>query len=280
MNRSMINASVSMGQLQRKIDTIGHNLANSNTNGYKRRETNFQDLLVQQFDNQRREAEETGRRTPNGIRTGVGARLSETELVLEQGGIKTTDRDLDLALAKENHFFEISSVDNNGQVTTRYTRDGAFYVSPSAGNPNVLDLVTANGDRVLGTNGPIQIPAGFEKINIDESGQIMIDMPTGPQQNAGQIAVSEVIRPQLLVSAGDNQFALPNLQELGIAEQDVVAPADPQQVGVKQRALEMSNVDMGQEMTELMTSQRQYQFNAKSISISDQMMQLVNGLRT
>lgn len=281
MNRSMINASISMGQLQQKMDTIGNNLANTSTNGYKRRETNFQDLLVQQFNNQLRPDEEIGRRTPNGIRSGVGSRVTETELILDQGGLKPTDRDLDIALTRENQFFEISVVNNNGEAATRYTRDGAFYLSPSAQNPALLNLVTANGDQVLGTNGqPIMVPANFKKINIADNGTINVDMHQGDPQTAGQIAVTEVNRPQLLVSAGNNQYTLPDLQALGIDEQDILGPANQEAVGMKQRTLEMSNVDMGMEMTELMTAQRAYQFNARSISVADQMMQLVNGLRT
>ncbi|OEH93341.1 flagellar hook-basal body protein [Bacillus solimangrovi] len=278
MNRSMINASVTMGQLQRKIDTIGNNIANIDTNGYKSRETSFQDLLVQQFDNQLKEDEEVGRRTPNGIRGGVGAKLAETELKLDQGSIQVTDRDLDLAILKENQFFEVA-VNNNGVEEFRYTRDGAFYLSPSADNPELLNLVTANGDFVLGNGGPITIPENFKEININEEGQINVKTRDDGVVTVGRIAMTEVIRPQLLLSLGNNQYGLPNLEELDLAEQDVLNRV-PEEVALKQRALEKSNVNMSNEMSNLMLAQRSYQFNAKSISIADQMMQLVNGLRS
>ena len=51
------------------------------------------------------------------------------------------------------------------------------------------------------------------------------------------------------------------------------------QVSIQQRALEQSNVDMSKEMTDLINLQRAYQFQSRSVSIADQMMGLVNGIR-
>ncbi|WP_332628601.1 hypothetical protein [Halalkalibacter flavus] len=59
-------AAVTMGQIQRKLDMISHNIAN--TTGYKRRESTFSDLLYQQVNNQSKVEVEVGRFTPNGIR--------------------------------------------------------------------------------------------------------------------------------------------------------------------------------------------------------------------
>ena len=68
--------------------------------------------------------------------------------MLAQGALKTTDRNLDVALTKENLFFTVNVQDQNGS-STRFTRDGAFFLSPVAGNGNQVQLVTAEGDAVL-----------------------------------------------------------------------------------------------------------------------------------
>lgn len=266
-----------MGQLQKKIDTIGHNLANSNTNGYKRRETNFNDLLFQQINNQPNTNLEIGRRTPNGIRQGSGAKLSETNLRMEQGSIKLTDRSLDLALKRPNDFFELLA-EENGDFATRYTRDGAFYLSPY--DEGEMALVTGNGDFVLGTNGePIFVPENFKDIKITETGEIVVTDNDNNEESIGQLQLVQILKPQLLQSTGENQFALPDLEQLNLWEEDVYQDVSGQEGAVQQKALEMSNVDTSTEMTELLTAQRSYQFNAKSISIADQMAGLISNLR-
>ena len=110
MNTSMITASVTMGQLQQKLDTISNNIANSNTTGYKRRESTFSDLLVQQVNNGPNARDEIGRLTPYGLRVGSGARVAQTSLVLMQGPLQTTDRELDFALTEKDQFFRIETV--------------------------------------------------------------------------------------------------------------------------------------------------------------------------
>jgi flagellar basal-body rod protein FlgG len=275
MNRSMISASVTMGQLQKQLDTISNNLSNVDTNGFKRRDVRFSDLLTQQMNNQPNERLEEGRRTPNGIRQGNGARAVETPLRLEQGSIEETERELDLALKNPYQFFQIEAFDNDGNPVRRYSRDGAFYLSP-AGNGE-LSLVTKNGDHVLGANGPISIPEDATNVAINDSGEITVTYADDTTQYVDQLEIANIIRPQLLLNQGDNLYALPDLQQLNIAEGDVVQIAE--QPGVQQFALETSNVDVSAAMTDMLTAQRSYQFNAKSISIADQMMGLVNGLR-
>lgn len=277
MNRAMLTASVTMGQLQKKIDTIGHNLANTDTVGYKKRETNFNDLLFQQINNQANENKEIGRRTPNGIRQGSGAKLSETNLRMEQGSLKVTDRPLDIALTRPTDFFELL-VEENGNFATRYTRDGAFYLSPY--EEGEMALVTADGDFVMGTEGePIFVPEDFKDLKFTETGEIVVTYDDNTEESLGQLQLVQMLRPQLLQATGANQFALPDLEQMNLLEEEVFQVASGEAGLIQQGALEMSNVDMATEMTELMTTQRSYQFNAKSISIADQMAGLIGSLR-
>ncbi|MFZ3589029.1 flagellar hook-basal body protein [Bacillus sp. DJP31] len=271
MNRSMITATNTMAQLQKQLDNISHNISNLNTTGYKRREMNFQELLFQQYNNQPIERNEEGRLTPNGIRQGVGAKVSLTSLQLAQGSIKTTDRALDVALLKENQFFQIE-VDGE----TQYTRDGSFSLSvlPSG----ATQLVTSEGNPVLSESGPIIFGEGSTSFSISKNGELTVNYQDGTADSFN-LSVVQIQRPQVLQSAGNNAYSIPNLEELGMVEADVFGLMDRFDISVQQGALEQSNVDLQKEMTEMINTQRSYQFNAKSISIADQMMGLVNGIR-
>lgn len=277
MSRSMIQAAVTMGQLQQKLDTIGHNLANSQTTGYKSRQAEFSSLLFQQIENLNHPANGTGRLTPDGIRIGSGARMGAINSNMNAGNIVTTDRMLDTALLRENYFYQIQVTENN-VTEIRYTRDGAFYLSPINDNGDLM-LVTKDGHPVLGANGPIVIEPGFDSIQIQDNGQIVVSR-NGQTETAGSLAVVEITRPRILEAAGNNMFRLPDLAALGYAFGEIVqAPANIDGM-LKSGALEQSNVDIAEQMSELILTQRSYQFNARTISTSDQMMGLINQLRT
>ncbi len=267
----MITATNTMTQLQKQLDNISHNISNVNTVGYKKRETNFQELLFQQFNNQPIDRNEVGRLTPNGIRQGTGAKVSHTSLQLNQGNIITTERMLDIALLKENQFFEIEV---DGQ--THYTKDGSFSLSvlPSG----ETQLVTSDGHPVLSETGAIIFREGQTGFSISNNGELTVNYEDGSSE-AFDLSIAQIQRPQLLQSAGSNFYALPNLDNLGILEVDVFAAINRNDISVQQGALEQSNVELQKEMTEMINTQRSYQFNAKSISIADQMMGLVNGIR-
>ncbi|WP_042341965.1 flagellar hook-basal body protein [Bacillus timonensis] len=277
----MITATNTMSQLQKQLDIIGNNLANIDTTGYKKRQVNFSELLSQQFDNQPVSDQEQGRVTPNGIRAGVGAKLGSTHMMMTQGAIKTTDRELDIAFTKENQFLQIL-VDENGVQVPRFTRDGALYLSPVNDGTNQVSLVTSNGNPVLDQDGePIVFVDNFKEIQISANGGLTV-VPREGMPQTFNLSVVEVKKPQLLQAVGQNQFGLPDLAELGINTDDVFVSLEGDlrgEVSIQQRALEQSNVDMATEMSNLMLTQRSYQFNAKSISLSDQMMGLVNGIR-
>ncbi len=279
--RSMITATNTMSQLQKQLDTIGHNLANTDTTGYKKRQVNFSELLTQQFNNQPVAAQEEGRLTTNGVRVGVGAKIGSTNMMMSQGAIKKTDRELDIAFTKENQFLQIVA-DENGVQVPRFTRDGSLYLSPVNDGTNRVALVTSDGNPVLDQDGePIAFVDRFKEIQISANGEITVIPEAGAPQRFN-LSVVEVQKPQLLQAVGQNQFALPDLAELGIAADDVFVSlqgALREQVSMQQGALEQSNVNLTTEMSDLLLTQRSYQFNAKSISISDQMMGLVNGLR-
>ncbi|PDM41748.1 flagellar hook-basal body protein [Parageobacillus toebii] len=278
----MITAANTMAQLGQQLDVISNNIANSNTTGFKRRETNFGELLAQQFTNLPND--KATRLTPNGVRYGVGARLAETNLVLAQGALTKTDRALDVALAKEGQFFRVLVQGENGAQEIGYTRSGAFYLTPSAENPNELMLVTSDGHPVLDeNNAPILLPEGFKNITISNNGTITAVASDGRVMRRANIGITTILRPQLLQSVGDNIFTLPDLNALNVNEADVAVNMIGNlrnQISMTQGALEQSNVDLGTELTDMMITERSYQLNARAISLSDQMLGLINGIRS
>lgn len=278
MSRIMLNATNTMNQLQKQLDTIGHNIANVDTIGYKNRQSTFQELLVQQSNNQTLNQYESIRNTPLGIRMSSGAGLAQTKLNLTQGALKNTDRMLDFALAKEDQFFTVQ-VTENGQTNTQFTRNGVFYLSPI--NNNELMLVTAEGHPVLDSNEqPIVLPENVKNIKLQPEGVILAEL-NNDQAIARELGMAQVIRPQMLEARPGSLFALPPANIAN--QQDVVGfiqGAARQDINLRQGMLEQSNVDLASEMTEMTLMQRSYQFNARSVQFADQMMGLVNGLKS
>jgi flagellar basal-body rod protein FlgG len=281
MNRTMITATNTLSQLQKQMDIISHNLANIDTAGYKRREASFTDLLVQEFRNQPNDALEQNRQTPFNIRQGTGARLGQTQMVLTQGSLKQTDRALDTAFTAEGQFYRVMVQDENGGTSLNLTRNGALYLSPISDNETML--VNSDGHAVLDENNqPITIAGNVKSFKINETGNFSAVMYDGTSQEVN-LGVVLVKKPQFLEQKGGNLLGLPaDLNGLGVTEADILTEMTGplrNQVSIQQSVLEQSNVDMSKEMTDLINVQRGYQFHAKSITLADQMLGLVNGIR-
>jgi flagellar basal-body rod protein FlgG len=275
MNRTMITATNTLSQLQKQMDIISNNMANVDTNGYKRREATFTDLLVQEFNNQERANKEVNRLTPNGIRQGTGAKLGQAQLIMNQGALKQTGRSLDTAFTKEGQLFKVL-VQTNGVNEVQYTRNGALYLSPLT-DTEVM-LVNGDGLPVLDeNNNPITINGEAKDYSIDANGQLTVTKTAGVTE-VFNLGVVRVNKPQFLEQRGGNLLGLP----ANIAEDEVLTELTGglrAEISLQQGALEQSNVDLSKEMTELINVQRAYQFQSRSVTLADQMMGLVNGIR-
>lgn len=273
--RIMGQAYGTMNELQKKLDTVSHNIANSDTAGYKARKAEFSSLLFQQINNMTDPRNAEGRQTPDGIRIGSGARLGSVQFHSGLGVMKTTDRPLDTMLLNENHFYTVE-VQDGANTNVYYTRDGSLYLHPV--NDGEMMIVTEDGHPVLGVDGPIRINGQFDHINIGENGDVVVTRGN-EQEIVGRLNVVEAVRPRLLEAAGDNFFRLPNLDELGLNEADIIQVVNDDRL-IKSGVLESSNVNMSEEMTDMIVTQRAYQFNARSITMADQMQGLINQIRT
>lgn len=280
MLRTMLTATNSLNQIQQQIDTISNNLANVNTAGYKAKEARFSEMLYQEYFNTRRD-EQAARLTPQGIRYGVGAKISQIQTNHAQGSLQNTGRDLDFALTKEGQYFNILMPAENNGVNVVYSRQGNFYVTPV--NDGQVMLVNADGYAVADKNGnPIIFRDDVAGFALGENGMLNVKFNDGTEA-LFQLGITEIHLPQVMEQISGSYLAVPeNADELGYDENDLLTNlvGDAREnIGLENQKLEMSNVNLTKEMTNLIQAQRSYQFNARAITIADQMMGLINGIR-
>ncbi|MBP1992616.1 flagellar hook-basal body protein [Paenibacillus eucommiae] len=285
MNNSMINSSVSMHALQQKLDILANNMANSNTNGFKKKEASFEDVLTN-IKNQPQGFRQQGRLSPLGFNQGWGSRLVQTQINMSQGPIQSTGNITDLAIQGDGLFeLAIPTTDANGNQAfqTAWTRNGALHLSPD--NQGSMTLNTEDGHYLVNTNGaPVRIPKNYRP-EIDQNGNIFAYSEinhSAPPINVGQIKLVRVVRPQLLQELGNNLYTLPaDIGDIQNVLQNVNGnPMDgADRVEVMQGYLEQSNVNMADEMTDLVMVQRAFQLSSRAVTSSDTMMNLANNLR-
>lgn len=265
MYTSMINAVSGMRAAQVKMDSIGNNVANTNTFGYKSQEVSFGSILADQAKVQPKTPNEKGRLTPPQLRVGYGALANLTRTNMQAGAPTPTEVDTDFYL-QGNGFFGVQADD--GQL--RLTRSGAFQLMNQGDGRMVLG--TAEGYRVLNTEGqPIEIPSGY-RLQVAENGAVSFIHKANSNdviENAMNMAVYQAPNRQMLIREGENLYSLPE----GMA---------PQQTAegnvIKQGFLEGANVDMQKEMVLLIEAQRTFQFNSRALSYMDQMGNTINNI--
>ncbi|TKD70538.1 flagellar hook-basal body protein [Pseudalkalibacillus hwajinpoensis] len=261
MNIQMATASSSLSQTQKKMDTIANNIANVNTAGYKSREASFQNLLTREYENQTGEANEPGRQTPENLRVGFGSKVGLTTLRFEQGSAQETGRELDVMLEGDNVYFRVQ----NGEEV-HYTRDGSFEFQNENG---ALTLVTSSGNPVLDVNGnEITFANNPGKLTISDEGGIQAE-----NGETFQLSVVKINRPQSLVNEGGNEFSL------NVADATAVVEPNTEEFKMRQGFLEMSNVDLTKETTDMISTQRLLQFQSQAIKMADEMMGLANTIK-
>ncbi|WP_096550340.1 flagellar hook-basal body protein [Ureibacillus thermosphaericus] len=279
MLRTMLTATNSLHQVQHQIDTISNNIANVNTAGYKAKEARFSEMLYQEYLNTRKD-EQAPRLTPPGIRYGVGAKISQIQTNNAQGSLQNTDRDLDFAFTKERQYFNILMPNENNEINMVYSRQGNFYVTPV--EDGQVMLVNADGYAVADSYGnPIIFRDDVEKFILNENGTLQVNFINGDEQSF-LLGVTEIHLPQVMEQTGSYIMVPANIDELGYDENDILTNLvgfGRENIGLENQKLEMSNVNLTKEMTNLLQAQRSYQFNSRAITIADQMLGLINGIR-
>ena len=261
MLRSLFTASTGMIAQQTQVDVTSHNIANVNTMGYKKNRAEFADLMYQVMSYAGTPTSTTTTH-PTGIEVGLGVRPQAITKIHSQGYFKETGNNLDMVIAG-NGFFQVQMPDG----TTAYTRNGAWKLD-SDGN-----IVNDDGLQLVPN---ITIPADATQISIGIDGTVSVLQPGAQEmQQVGQIEIVNFINPAGLHSSGDNLFL-----ETGASGAPIIGIAGQDGLGqIKQGFVEMSNVQLVEEMTELITGQRAYEANSKAITTSDAMLQTTNELK-
>lgn len=252
MLRSMYSGISGMKGFQTKLDVVGNNIANVNTSGYKKGRITFQDLMSQTSSPAQGSGGNRGGINP--IQVGTGSTIGSIDNIHTQGFRQTTDRTLDVMIEGDG-FFTLEMPDGS----EAYTRAGNFSLDDEG------RLVNANGYYVKGVNG--QIPENAKEISIEKDGTVHYLDTNGEQQTAGTIEINAFANAGGLSKSGENLWLETNNSGTPeVVNSDIVSGA-----------LEMSNVDLSEEFTEMITAQRGFQANTRIITTSDEILQeLVN----
>ncbi len=261
MMQSLYTASTGMLGMQTQIDTTANNIANVNTIGFKKSRAEFADLMyhVMKYAGT---ATSDVTKSPTGIEVGLGSRPTAINKIFSEGSLKQTDNQLDIAVAGKG-FFKLQ-LPNGTQV---YSRNGAFKLNATG------TIVNSDGYTLL---PQISIPPNATNVSIGTDGTVVAVIPGQAQATQiGQIGLTSFINPAGLHSLGNNLFVetYSSGQAVnGIATQDGLG-------SIRQGFVELSNVELVVELTDLITGQRAYDSNSKVITTSDEMLQTTNNLK-
>ncbi|GGB30333.1 flagellar basal body rod protein FlgG [Virgibacillus dakarensis] len=262
MLRSMYAGISGMKGFQTKLDVIGNNIANVNTPGFKKGRVTFQDMMSQMTSGAQGATATRGGINPKQV--GLGSQLGTIDNIHTQGFRQTTNFPLDFALEGDGMF-----VVDAGDGNRFYTRAGNFRLDDNG------DIVNPDGYYLVGMDGdPLNIPNTAQDFSVQTDGTVNYTDENGDPQTAGQIALANFSNPAGLQKAGNNLFL--NTENAGLAA-DLAAPESDGTASIVSGALEMSNVDLSEEFTEMITAQRGFQANTRIITTSDEILQeLVN----
>jgi len=279
MMRSLWTAASGMIAQQTNLDTIANNLSNVNTAGYKKDTVEFKSLLYQTL--QSTSTNNAGENKPVPAQVGLGTRTASITTVFTQGGLQETPNSTYMAI-EGSGFFKVR--DNDGNIC--YTRDGSFNVQPVEGGTM---LCTSQGYPVLDqNNNPIIIPGEYrvEDLTIDREGNIFVSTANGDklpltdvldgQAYNKKIGLVQFNNPAGLSSEGGNLYR--ETIASGAPLEESANPGLAQSL-VHQGYIEMSNVQVADEMVNMIVAQRAYEMNSKAIKATDEMLQQANNLR-
>jgi flagellar basal-body rod protein FlgG len=262
MDRALSAAASGMEAEELKMSIIANNLANVNTNGFKKSRAEFQDVL---YDNLRAAGGQTanGEQIPAGLQVGQGVRTAGTQRIFSMGDIRQTNHAFDVAIEGDG-FFQVQQA--NGEIA--YTRDGALKLDATG------RFVTTDGQVII---PQITVPRDASGVTIGRDGTvsaILADSSSQPVE-LGNLTLVRFSNPAGLEPMGHNLYGM-----TAASGQPIINPPGTQGTGsLAQGFLEGSNVRAVDEMIDLITTQRAYEMGTKIIQAADQMLSSTSNIR-
>ena len=267
MLRSLWTSASGMIAQQTNLDVVTHNLANVNTQGYKKRRADFEDLLYQIWREPGTPIEPNST-VPTGVQVGLGTRVTATPSFMTQGNFQITDNNMDWTIAGqtmagENAFFQVTMQDG----TIAYTRAGAWQIDGDG------QIVSEDG---LLLEPAMVVPQDAISVTLSTTGLVTVTVPGQTEsQEIGQLELARFVNPAGLRAISDRLF----LETPASGAPLVGQPGDDGMPTVRQGVLEMSNVQVVEEMVGMIIAQRAYEANSKGIQTADSLLQIANNLK-
>ncbi len=261
--RALRTAASGMYAQQVNIQVVANNIANLNTNSFKKNRAEFEDLMYQEVAANPLSSELPGvtEKTAMKVQVGNGVQLSSTQKMFTQGSLQQSGNQMDVALQGDG-FFQIRKADG----TIVYTRDGSFKVSSEG------SIVTPSGYVV---EPGLKVTSDTSALRIAKDGTVTMDEVNGSSMDIGKIELVKFVNPAGLTSLGNNLYA-----ETPASGQPVIGTAGSNGFAeIQQGFSEGSNVDIVEEMVAMITAQRAYEINSKTIKTVEDMMQMANNLK-
>jgi len=256
MLRALFSAATGMEAQALRIDVIANNLANVNTNGFKTTRAEFQDLMSQTI-KEAGTSSSTDTEIPTGLQIGLGTRPAATHRIFTQGDFQLTSNELDVAIEGKG-FFQI--LQPNGE--TAYSKAGSFS-QDSQGR-----IVTADGYPL---QPEITIPDDTLSVTIGSDGTVSVLQPgsTTPSE-VGNIELATFANQAGLKAIGRNLF----IPTTASGDPITGTPGEDGLGTLAQGYVEMSNVNIVQEMVDMIMGQRAYELNSEAVKTADEMLQI------
>ena len=306
MIKSMFSGVSGLRAHQSKMDVIGNNIANVNTFGYKAGRATFKESIYQTLGASSDGTETFGGKNPKQV--GYGSQIGSIDLMFSSGSYAPTDSPTD-CMIDGNGFFLVGAKDTvgeDGDVIATGQTDGTLSDANKLTLTRVGDfrfdgdgyLVDSNSNVVFGfvsTDGttplsdasakgisPIRIPGlawsdepaaermNINSIRIDDKGNVIgIDAKTNEPVTIAKIAVANVPNPNALEKSQGPYYKI--ISNAGNSK--IFGAGDGGTGMLMSNGLEMANVDLAKEFSEMITTQRGFQANTRIITVSDEMLQ-------
>lgn len=292
MLRSMYSAISGMQAFQTDLDVVGNNIANVNTVGFKSGRTDFSDIMSQTLSGGTAAGASTGGVNPQQV--GLGVKVADIQNLFSQGADQTTGNPTDLAI-QGGGMFVVTPNTSSTPMQTLLTRAGNFAID-SKGNLTLPDGSIALGYGTtppttgsaaapttvmnINTLATANLPAGVSlsqtpNVQIGQNGSVSVQGTDNQQHIIGYLGIATVSNYGGLEKVGDSLFQVSGPSGAATYESPGVNGAGT----IASGTLEMSNVDLTKEMTEMIVAQNAFAANSHIIGTDNTILQDVVNMK-